>query len=171
MSHPYRDPRQQLPFSSYTTPDPFRTSSYFPSGGSNSDDSPISEVPPHLQNLQMLPPGGYFQQGLPPQGFLPLPQGAWSSHQETTRAGPAKTTRSQFSACGACRHRRVKCDLKAKQEEAERTDSKGKARTKPPSCTNCLERGVLCVYVWRQTEKTETDFLATSSHRSKLPSS
>jgi hypothetical protein len=68
----------------------------------------------------------------------------------------AKTSRQQFTACGACRHRRVRCDLKDRQEEAEasgstsgqgigahRSNSGG--RRKKISCTNCTERGTNCV--------------------------
>lgn len=144
MSHPYPQygyqPLQSPPISSTSQQ---RFQSYFPSGGSQSDESPISEVPPHLQG-QMLPPNGYFPPyPNQPANYAPLPPG-WTS-QPAPAKGPAKTARSQFSACGACRHRRVKCDLKSKQEEAEKSAPKGKGRAKPPSCTNCLERGMLCV--------------------------
>ncbi|WVQ99298.1 hypothetical protein IAU59_006430 [Kwoniella sp. CBS 9459] len=69
----------------------------------------------------------------------------------------SKTTRQQFTACGACRHRRVKCDLKDKQEAAEKIAEEendrgvGPARGKPGgkskkvSCTNCVERGLNCI--------------------------
>lgn len=64
-----------------------------------------------------------------------------------------KTTRQQFTACGACRHRRVKCDLKDKQEQVEKTTlSESGGRTGPMreqakkiQCSNCLERGLNCV--------------------------
>jgi hypothetical protein len=64
-----------------------------------------------------------------------------------------KSTRQQFTACGACRHRRVKCDLKDRQEEAgirEEEDDDGvgqtrKVRQKRVQCTNCNERGTNCV--------------------------
>ncbi|CAE6461158.1 unnamed protein product [Rhizoctonia solani] len=46
-----------------------------------------------------------------------------------------KSTRQQFAACGACRMRRVKCDLKDVNPRAGET----------PMCTNCQERGLKCV--------------------------
>lgn len=65
---------------------------------------------------------------------------------------PAKVPRHQFTACGACRHRRVKCDLRARQEEVERAaqlDDGGSgtaaSRRRKVSCTNCQERGTNCV--------------------------
>jgi hypothetical protein len=71
--------------------------------------------------------------------------------------GP-KTNRQQFTACGACRHRRVKCDLKLKQEEASLMEAEeranrghGPVRTVPDSkkepivCTNCKDRHMKCV--------------------------
>jgi hypothetical protein len=61
--------------------------------------------------------------------------------------------RHQFTACGACRHRRVKCDLRARQEESEheaqveesRGSGAGTVRRRKVSCTNCQERGTNCV--------------------------
>ncbi|GJE90864.1 GAL4 and fungal transcription factor domain-containing protein [Phanerochaete sordida] len=44
--------------------------------------------------------------------------------------------REQFSACGACRMRRVKCDLK---------DLPVNSTGQSVSCTNCRERGLKCV--------------------------
>ena len=77
--------------------------------------------------------------------------GSSTKGKEKAKRSSAKTSRQQFTACGACRWRRVKCDLKARQEEAEKlTGSKadgssiGVAR-KRVSCTNCLERGTNCV--------------------------
>ncbi|KAG9098658.1 hypothetical protein FS749_003326 [Ceratobasidium sp. UAMH 11750] len=46
-----------------------------------------------------------------------------------------KSTRQQFAACGACRMRRVKCDLKDVSPRPGET----------PMCTNCQERGLKCV--------------------------
>nr|ODN88362.1 hypothetical protein L203_02975 [Cryptococcus depauperatus CBS 7841] len=64
----------------------------------------------------------------------------------------AKTTRQQFTACGACRHRRVKCDLKDRQDEFERlavTESEGtgprRGKQKRIQCSNCLERRLNCI--------------------------
>jgi len=75
------------------------------------------------------------------------------------RDAGAKTSRQQFTACGACRHRRVKCDLKDRQDQAENLQAmEEKARGPVPhrspapsvkrrkvSCTNCQERGTNCV--------------------------
>ncbi|RXW24917.1 hypothetical protein EST38_g972 [Candolleomyces aberdarensis] len=47
-----------------------------------------------------------------------------------------KSTRQQFSACGACRMRRVRCDLK---------DLVINASQPHPTCSNCKERGIKCV--------------------------
>ncbi|KAH9854112.1 hypothetical protein C2E23DRAFT_726924 [Lenzites betulinus] len=47
-----------------------------------------------------------------------------------------KSTRQQYSACGACRMRRVKCDLK---------DLPTLASGQHPPCSNCSERGLNCV--------------------------
>ncbi|ORX36756.1 hypothetical protein BD324DRAFT_466027 [Kockovaella imperatae] len=60
----------------------------------------------------------------------------------------AKTSRQQFTACGACRHRRVKCDLKDRQEAAEKQAGSAAKRSGKKirvSCSNCLERGTNCV--------------------------
>ncbi|CEL55161.1 hypothetical protein RSOLAG1IB_01169 [Rhizoctonia solani AG-1 IB] len=51
------------------------------------------------------------------------------------RDSQPKSTRQQFAACGACRMRRVKCDLKDVNPRAGET----------PMCTNCQERGLKCV--------------------------
>ncbi|KAL5490268.1 hypothetical protein ACEPAI_5101 [Sanghuangporus weigelae] len=48
-----------------------------------------------------------------------------------------KSSRQQFSACGACRMRRVRCDLKDLQAA---NPSAGL-----PACSNCQERGLKCV--------------------------
>lgn len=70
-----------------------------------------------------------------------------------SKGNPNKVPRHQFTACGACRHRRVKCDLRARQEEAEResmigdsqSGGNGPLRRRKVSCTNCQERGTNCV--------------------------
>jgi hypothetical protein len=68
--------------------------------------------------------------------------------------GGGKNARTQFTACGACRHRRVRCDLRAKQDAAEREaqaegsrsgTSAASIRRRKVSCTNCQERGTNCV--------------------------
>ncbi|KAF9239636.1 hypothetical protein BU15DRAFT_74490 [Melanogaster broomeanus] len=48
--------------------------------------------------------------------------------------GQPKSTRQQFSACGACRMRRVRCDLKDLPSTGVQ-----------PSCSNCKERNIKCV--------------------------
>lgn len=87
----------------------------------------------------------------------PPPQavGASSTSRGRGNAGStgAKNPRHQFTACGACRHRRVKCDLRTRQEEAEReaaleeaqSGTSGTVRRRKVSCTNCQERGTNCV--------------------------
>lgn len=72
--------------------------------------------------------------------------GATSSTQPTNRASntpysrrsasQAKSSRQQFSACGACRMRRVRCDLK---------DLPIGFVGPHPACSNCKERGIKCV--------------------------
>lgn len=47
-----------------------------------------------------------------------------------------KSSRQQFSACGACRMRRVRCDLK---------DLSIASASAVPTCSNCKERGIKCV--------------------------
>ncbi|ESK92891.1 proteophosphoglycan 5 [Moniliophthora roreri MCA 2997] len=47
-----------------------------------------------------------------------------------------KSSRQQFSACGACRMRRVRCDLK---------DLPVPVSGPNPACSNCRERGLKCV--------------------------
>ncbi|KAF9453286.1 hypothetical protein P691DRAFT_720161 [Macrolepiota fuliginosa MF-IS2] len=51
-------------------------------------------------------------------------------------ASQPKSTRQQFSACGACRMRRVRCDLK---------DLVIATAGPNPSCSNCKERNIKCV--------------------------
>ncbi|TXT15729.1 hypothetical protein VHUM_00232 [Vanrija humicola] len=114
--------------------------------------------------------------GAPMSGFHPTPVDQSSMHQlampaqdwsqahgkaassgpiaKSQRGGnassPAKVPRHQFTACGACRHRRVKCDLRTRQEEAERvailedaqsgtTTNASSVRRRKVSCTNCQD--------------------------------
>ncbi|KZV75772.1 hypothetical protein PENSPDRAFT_748193 [Peniophora sp. CONT] len=49
--------------------------------------------------------------------------------------GQPRTSRMQYSACGACRMRRVRCDLKDQPYNGTLT----------PQCGNCTERGLRCV--------------------------
>ncbi|KIK63625.1 hypothetical protein GYMLUDRAFT_83637 [Collybiopsis luxurians FD-317 M1] len=51
-------------------------------------------------------------------------------------SGQPKSSRQQFSACGACRMRRVRCDLK---------DIAIPMSGPHPACSNCKERGLKCV--------------------------
>ncbi|KAI0646938.1 hypothetical protein C8Q79DRAFT_1046481 [Trametes meyenii] len=61
-----------------------------------------------------------------------------SPYPSISRKAPMqpKSTRQQYSACGACRMRRVKCDLK---------DLPTLASGQHPPCSNCSERGLNCV--------------------------
>ncbi|KAI8998747.1 hypothetical protein BD414DRAFT_408105 [Trametes punicea] len=61
-----------------------------------------------------------------------------SPYPSMSRKAPAqpKSTRQQYSACGACRMRRVKCDLK---------DLPTLASGQHPPCSNCSERNLKCV--------------------------
>ncbi|KAG1790981.1 uncharacterized protein HD556DRAFT_1241415 [Suillus plorans] len=54
-------------------------------------------------------------------------------------AGQPKSSRQQFSACGACRMRRVRCDLK------DLPMTQTTSGVQHPSCSNCKERGIKCV--------------------------
>lgn len=107
--------------------------------------------------------------GQPIPAFSPTwssapPAGTKSTKASTSKAEKAghaaKTSRQQFTACGACRHRRVKCDLKDRQDQAEKAANEGgskgpgphrtnaaaaAARRKKVTCTNCQERGTNCV--------------------------
>ncbi|KAG9124802.1 hypothetical protein FRC07_010200 [Ceratobasidium sp. 392] len=60
---------------------------------------------------------------------------ATSSTPRRADSTQPKSTRQQFAACGACRMRRVKCDLKDVSPRPGET----------PMCTNCQERGLKCV--------------------------
>ncbi|KAG9318282.1 hypothetical protein JVU11DRAFT_366 [Chiua virens] len=53
--------------------------------------------------------------------------------------GQPKSSRQQFSACGACRMRRVRCDLK------DFYASPAVNTIQQPSCSNCRERSIKCV--------------------------
>ncbi|WVW83759.1 hypothetical protein I302_105780 [Kwoniella bestiolae CBS 10118] len=113
------------------------------------------------QNLVSTMPIDHSHQAWQSTVPAPIPTG---NAKNNASAGPStkaekagsKTTRQQFTACGACRHRRVKCDLKDKQEAAEKstmedTDgvgpsrNKGVSKQKKVSCTNCIERGLNCI--------------------------
>ena len=48
-----------------------------------------------------------------------------------------KSSRQQYSACGCCRIRRVRCDLKDLDAESN--------GIRPLSCSNCKARGIKCV--------------------------
>ncbi|CUA75867.1 Protein Ycf2 (chloroplast) [Lotus japonicus] [Rhizoctonia solani] len=58
-----------------------------------------------------------------------------NNNNSARRDTQPKSTRQQFAACGACRMRRVKCDLKDVNPRPGET----------PMCTNCQERGLKCV--------------------------
>jgi hypothetical protein len=153
----YGYPQQGLLTSPYQTPGghPIPTLS---SGGSGSNAMseyfPPFPGPPHHSH--------------PPPSAQAYASPSWTSgplrppSQAPARAGGgggsgAKTSRQQFTACGACRHRRVKCDLKEKQDALERETRedeergvgpvRASVRRKKAICTNCEERGTNCVYV------------------------
>ena len=107
----------------------------------------------------------YFSPYPPSTSSLPLVSPTWPVHSAgagpgaplpgSSTPGPSRgprTSRQQFTACGACRHRRVKCDLKDRQEEAERVAKEEEREGRRPmgrrpkiSCTNCIERNTNCV--------------------------
>ncbi|KAH7909713.1 hypothetical protein BJ138DRAFT_1010277 [Hygrophoropsis aurantiaca] len=76
-----------------------------------------------------------------PRASSSAPRGASSASAPYTRraAGQPKSSRQQFSACGACRMRRVRCDLK---DLPLTTTAAGMQQ---PACSNCKERGIKCV--------------------------
>ena len=116
---------------------------------------PISPTPMHSQV-----PGASWQSTMPSSKTSSRPaltsRVSQSSAAASGSGSGAKTSRQQFTACGACRHRRVKCDLKDRQESAEQTvvDEEGgigphrisaAGRRKKVICTNCQDRGTNCV--------------------------
>ena len=95
-----------------------------------------------------------------PRASSSAPRSASSASAPYPRraAGQPKSSRQQFSACGACRMRRsvpnasyplplilifhrVRCDLK------DLPVSQSSGGMQQPSCSNCKERGIKCVYV------------------------
>ncbi|KAG1749013.1 uncharacterized protein EDB91DRAFT_1112007 [Suillus paluster] len=76
-----------------------------------------------------------------PRASSSTPRSASSASAPYPRraAGQPKSSRQQFSACGACRMRRVRCDLK---DLPITQTSNGMQQ---PSCSNCKERGIKCV--------------------------
>lgn len=93
----------------------------------------------------------------------PIPTGSQAGGSSSATRTPGsntgpKTNRQQFTACGACRHRRVKCDLKDRHDSAELLAaaelassgmgpqrSASSSKIKRVSCSNCVERGMNCV--------------------------
>jgi hypothetical protein len=155
----YAYPSQQgLLTSPYQTPDgnTIPTLSSNGSGSINMSEyfppfpGPPSHSHTHPPGQQALPSPSWTSDSLrpPPQAPLESASGSGSG---------VKTSRKQFTACGGCRHRRIKCDLKEKQdaikrearEEEERgiEPVRGSARRRKAICTNCEERGTNCVYV------------------------
>ncbi|WRT66252.1 uncharacterized protein IL334_003205 [Kwoniella shivajii] len=131
--------------------------------GSSHNTTMAEYFPPQLSiaqqpdlSMQSLPLSNQVWQSTIPAPLTTFP------NRHNTSAGPSakpeksgtKTSRQQFTACGACRHRRVKCDLKDKQEAAEDdndedgvgpTRAKDGGKQKKVSCTNCIERGLNCI--------------------------
>ncbi|KDQ16343.1 hypothetical protein BOTBODRAFT_54128 [Botryobasidium botryosum FD-172 SS1] len=65
------------------------------------------------------------------------------------RSNGPKSSRQQYTACAACRMRRVKCDLKVAASIAE-------SRGEPPErarCTNCADRALKCVDEFAERKK------------------
>jgi hypothetical protein len=126
-------------------------------------------------------------QSAPPVGGSSRPGPSTSGPSTRGKGGSnAKTSRQQFTACGACRHRRVKCDLKDRQDQAERTGglvspdegvgahrTSSAARRARVNCTNCEERGTNCVYVylWHCKNPSHLTSAVTNSLLSRLSSS
>ena len=152
------DPHQQM-YMPQQTPalSPYVTPGGVVSGSSTSQTSMLDYFP----NQPLISP---------PDAGQTFSTAGWSSqvpplNPSSTQAGPSrpsqpggnapKTSRQQFTACGACRHRRVKCDLKDRQEEAERKAAEEERsvgpirgsgqRRKKVSCTNCMERNTNCM--------------------------
>ncbi|KAG5716270.1 hypothetical protein E4T56_gene10634 [Termitomyces sp. T112] len=71
-----------------------------------------------------------------PRGVSSHPSSSKATPYSRRPTGQPKSSRQQFSACGACRMRRVRCDLK---------DLPFTAVGPHPSCSNCKERGLKCV--------------------------
>ncbi|ORY32499.1 hypothetical protein BCR39DRAFT_374254 [Naematelia encephala] len=167
VSPPFDDPNLTLPLS-FTQPQqqqlgvgsPYNTPTGVipPNSGAAASDyfppyntSPTSASHPFLSSTWQAPP------------INQMPTVHQQMEASTSTSGKqnsgAKTNRQQFTACGACRHRRVKCDLKDRQEAAELAaiEEEGSAgvgpqrqlvsRRKKVSCTNCQERGTNCMYV------------------------
>ncbi|BEI87789.1 uncharacterized protein CcaverHIS019_0105070 [Cutaneotrichosporon cavernicola] len=137
---------------------------FFPNGmvdGSSEPSSTLGESGSPFSSFHQdgLPGGSVYL--VPPVDWSPNQASTGNSAQQQASTGPAKgakgnpnkVPRHQFTACGACRHRRVKCDLRARQEEAEReaflddaqNGNTGSLRHRRASCTNCQERGTNCV--------------------------
>lgn len=173
----YPSYQQQPQLSPYYTPygQPVVSAS---SNGSNGSSHMAEYFPPYPQGTPAQQAQSQLYSGQA-QISPPFPSPSWQSPHLVTPAtssrpdpvsatgssqsggsgnthGP-KTSRQQFTACGACRHRRVKCDLKDRQEEAERKaleDGEGgvgpvrsnpAARKKKVICTNCQERNMNCM--------------------------
>ncbi|KAG6379104.1 hypothetical protein JVT61DRAFT_11540 [Boletus reticuloceps] len=74
-----------------------------------------------------------------PSSSMPRTPSSASAPYSRRTPGQPKSTRQQFSACGACRMRRVRCDLK---EFCSTTTVNG---LQQPACSNCRERNIRCV--------------------------
>jgi hypothetical protein len=137
--------------------------SYYSSGSFDGGAGPssVSQESGTFGSFQTTPIEGPHAYLHPPPQEWPAPgQQASSSNKRPNKrvsgsaASPGKATRAQYTACGACRHRRVKCDLRARQEDAERearleeAKGGGPVRRRQPSCSNCVERGTNCVCVF-----------------------
>ncbi|KAL7421552.1 hypothetical protein Q5752_003321 [Cryptotrichosporon argae] len=130
------------------------------SGSGNSGASMTDYFPPYDADAtptgEMPPPPLWAARTSPTNTMVPSMAAMHVAPSRASSVAPGqspttKTPRHQFTACGACRHRRVKCDLRAKQEEAERLAAEegdvgpARPRRRKVSCTNCEERGTNCV--------------------------
>lgn len=170
--HPYTS-QPQSDLVSFPSTSPYYTPHGMPTmtpGSANSSNGmneyfpPIDPATMSSQNTSIIPtsyPSPKWSSALPSNAV------ARSDHKASSSRGGksgkyggthgAKTSRQQFTACGACRHRRVKCDLKDRQEAAEKLagldgnteganqSGSALARRKKVTCTNCRERGTNCM--------------------------
>jgi hypothetical protein len=142
LTSPYQTPGHGFPTMSSEGSGSGTMTEYFPSFSSSSAQPSHSGQPP------------FPSPSWPPASSRAAPTQLQSA-RPTGNHG-AKTSRQQFTACGACRHRRVKCDLKEKQDTLERETREEEeqgvgpmrgmgARRRKAICTNCEERGTNCV--------------------------
>lgn len=136
------------------------------SASASSSSSLMTEYfPPHPDNQQInlafqtsIIATSSWQEGMAPLSNImtpPITSVRLKSPSGKSRPS-AKTSRQQFTACGACRHRRVKCDLKQREDVDQLSMADGEAGIGPHRrgtsarrgsviCSNCIERRTNCV--------------------------